>query len=677
MKGWWCFLGIIPVLETLTIYVNESKECPDVCFCWDLITNCQNKGLSQLPKGIDPKVISLDVSINKITNIPDRLKTYVNLKYLNISHNRLAALSHLDFDGLSKLELLDLSFNYYHDWKDFQPQTFWNLPNLTFIEFSSNPLSNLPQFSTHFKIKSLQVLKLNNCSISALPNGFLSGMTNIKEIHLNSNPIEILNLPLNSETLKFMDLSKTSLFYLAPNSFKELKGLETVQLNKNKYLRNVTINSDSLLFLDISESFLEVPPYGDMKYLTALNLHGNILRELTNNMFINMSSLTFLNISLNAITLIEANAFRGLEELKTLDLSFNKINIVGEKTFLSTKSLLSLDLSHNYLTSLDSITSMSLNVLDVSYCEIKSVGKYTLSTLPKLTYLSLKRNFISYIPDEWVGDKLKILDLSDCRIKSINNLTFRDMQDLQDLDFSNNRLITVQFSNFPLGLTTVKLRDNQWRCDCAVLKDTFDWLQIHGSFVDDLICDSPESVDGMTWQSACEEQWYPSSNKKDHLWWYSIALLISMIFLLFTVVALRKLNDIREKRFREIEERRRQQEREAREALQRMQQMQREYREEANRNAPDPRESQGPPSYNDALLLPRLDSSHPSLAGSLHSLGGSIHGSNPEVNKKGKVRRKKRRRRSESTDRIQTRSIAENSNESEPERSNRPMESDF
>ncbi|XP_072402918.1 podocan [Diabrotica undecimpunctata] len=676
MRRWWCLFGIIPVVEIVLGMVRMSERCPDVCICANHVTDCQRADLTDLPNGIDPDVMSLDMSINSLEKIPLGLKYYPHLEYVNMSHNWIAILGHQDFNGLSNLTTLDLSFNNFLDWRDIQSQTFVNLKKLESMNFSSNPLRVLS--ISHFNLQPLKSLLLNNCSIELIPKGFVKGIPNLEELYLAHNPIGSLRVNMSSKTLKLFDLSNCHLSRISEYAFTYLETLETLYLNRNRFLRNITINSDTLLYLDLSDSFLESVPHGSMRELRSLNLYGNMLRELRNNKFINTPNLVTLNLSLNAITSIDRNAFRGLEYVKVIDLSFNKLNIIPVGAFFSTKSLIRLNVSHNYLSSIDNLNSMSLNGLDASYCEISTVSQDSLSRLPKLSYLSLKRNFITTLPDNWSAQYLRSLDLSDCRIKTINNKTFSQMSSLQEIDLSSNRLTTVHYTNFPRNILVISITDNLWRCDCLVLKDTYEWLQLHGSFVDELICDSPESVDGQNWLMACQSQWYPSSEKKDHLWWYSIALLISMLVLLLTIVALRKINEAREKRYQEIEQRRLQQERETREARERMLQMQREYREETNQNAPDPRESQGPPSYTDALLLPRLDSSHPSLAGSYHSFGsrGSLHGSNPEVNKKGKIRRKKRRRRSES-ERPSVRQVSEESNESEGGQREPPLESDF
>ncbi|KAG5896131.1 hypothetical protein JTB14_011876 [Gonioctena quinquepunctata] len=409
-----------------------------------------------------------------------------------------------------------------------------------------------------------------------------------------------------------------------------------------------------------------------MNTLVHLNLYENFLRTLRNNAFSNVSSLVLLNLSHNAITAIEENSFRGLDNLKVIDLSLNKLSVLNEKTFLPTISLVKLYLSRNYISTLDTITSTSLGLLDASYCEIHNINKYSLSNLPKLVHFSLERNFLTTLPDGWVGDRLISINLSGCRIKSINNKTFSQMLHLRRLDLSSNRLSSVYPSYFPPSIKMLGINDNQWRCDCSELKQAYEWFLESEWSVISLICDTPERVEGQTWISACQNEWYPQ--KKSGLYWYSLVVITSLVFLFVTMMILRKLSKIREKRLMEEEDRRRTQEREAREALERMQQHQREYREEASRNAPDPRDSQGPPSYSDALLLPRLDASHPSLAGSLHSLASrGSHGSNPEVNKKRKHRKKRRRRRSES----QSRAPGDETDTSGPDRLQRPLESDF
>ncbi|KAJ8949643.1 hypothetical protein NQ318_010059 [Aromia moschata] len=643
MWWWWCIFGIIPILEGIQV-MEELVMCPEICQCDGFITDCRYSGLTELPLGINPNVISLDLSYNKINIFPPSLKNYGNLKYLNMSRNRLSTLSYSDFNGLENLEMLDLTYNLFRDWKDIHSGTFSRLRNIIYFDMSNNPLGSIPQFSSHLIVSSLQILKLNNCSMRSLPVQVFNSLLNLKELHIAGNPVTTLNDSFNLDSLKFIDISHCDLEFCW-----------------RIYLSGCT---------------LEWIPNGNLRSLTVLNLQGNFLRSLPDNIFTNFPNLISLNLSYNAIALIEDNAFRGLDNVKTIDVSLNKLTLIREKIFLPAISLLYLNLSHNYLSSIDGITSTSLKHLDVSYCEIYAIDKFSLENLPKLVELSLARNFLSSLPDGWIADRLVYLDVSGCRIKSINNKTFEQMFYLRHINLAGNRLPTIDPSYFPQALY-VQIDDNQWRCDCPKLKAMFEWLVEFGERVDKLICDSPERHEGKTWRIACQDEWYPTLNRKDHLWWYSVAIVIAMTVLLITVLAIRKVHQIKEDRLREAEEARRTQEREA---LERMRVLQQEFRDDVDRNAPDPREGQRPPSYNEALLLPRFDSSLQNLSGSLHSVASrrSDHGSNPDVSKKTRTRRKRRRRKSTSSEgRRPSHADSETSDQEQPPRTQAPLESDF
>nr|CAI5821093.1 unnamed protein product [Callosobruchus analis] len=683
MLGKWCIFSSLMI--NLVMGYEIADKCPVMCQCGSIITNCTRNQLSKLPSGINPDVVSLDLSSNEFERFPSELKTYRDLKYLNISHNRMSTLSHSVFFGMSQLERLDLSYNHFSDWKDLHTQAFSRLSSLVYLDLSHNALRSIPQFSKHFENSSLEVLKLNNCSMVSLPVQVFDHLPWLKQLHLRYNPIRIINDTFfKSSSIKFIDLSGCSLEFLYPKLFAKIDTLETLVLSNNTSLRKLECNSNSLLYLDLSKSNMESVPTGGMSQLTNLNLRGNSLKALKNNSFLSCPSLIRLNLSLNSISVVEENAFKGLDYIQLIDLSLNKLTVLGEKVLLPVIALVELNLSHNYISSLDTITSSSLTYLDASYCEIYTVSRYSLTNLPKLSKLSLARNFISYLPDFWTGDRVTQLDISGCRIKSINNMTFKQMYYLRKLDLSSNRLSHVEPGFFPQNLEYIKLDDNQWRCDCPKLKAMFEELYVNGGRTETLICDSPEEATGLTWRDACEKEWFPDATNRKQLWWYSVAVVISMTCFLIVILALRKLTSMKEKRLREAEERRRDLEREAREALQRMQRLHREYREEEDRNAPDPRELQSPPSYTDALLLPRLDSSQASLAGSMHSIASMGSQGSIGSSKKGKIRRKRRRRRSESESKRQSRTTPTptiddtDSSDAEQLRLPRPpLESDF
>ncbi|KAH1029672.1 leucine-rich repeat-containing G-protein coupled receptor 5 [Dendroctonus ponderosae] len=635
-------LWLLPLVYSYSIL----NQCPEMCLCDYETTSCQNSGLTELPSYIDMNVSSLDLSYNEFEAFPTGMSNFVQLKYLNMSHNKIATMKFVDLQGLGQVEMIDFAFNLFHDWKDIQSSAFLPMKKLRFLDLSNNPLRSIPRYSNHLHIQSLEVLRLTNCSMKVIPVDVFNRLSNLKELYLSDNPISSINDSFKLKNLKLMDLSSTRLSYLDENAFFSTTSLETLILNENIHLRRLACHSSSVLYIDLSNSMLEQVPSGYMNRLFRLDLSGNFLKKIVGRSFANSSSLQFLNLSSNAISFLHEQAFEELNQIISIDLSYNKIYQIGERLFSSNPSLIYLNLSHNYIKSLDNISSNSLEMLTASFCEIKYINTYSLILMPNLVTLILARNLITRLPDRMIATKLGKLDVSFCRLNTLNNQTFAEMIQLRELNLASNALTTIDPSFFPRTLQTV-ITDNPWRCSCDQLKHMFEWMLTYSANdLDDLICNSPEKVEGKTWEQACESEWYPHQITRDTMWYYSLGIVISMVLALFALLVLKKIRSLQDQRVRIEEETRRTEEREA---LRRMQERQREMQDDEDRNAPDPRELQGPPSYNEALLLPRLDASHLSLAGSAHSFGsrGSLRGSNGDITKKNRIRRKRRRRKSE------------------------------
>ncbi|XP_030756289.1 chaoptin [Sitophilus oryzae] len=669
----WALL-LIPFASTYWI-----NRCPNICVCDSGIINCQDLDLNELPEEIDKNVTDLDLSINDLRRVPSEIKTFLYLRYLNLSHNRISTLMSTDFSNLKNLETLDLSFNLFHDWRDIHSSSFRSTLNLKWLDFSSNPLRSINNQSNHLNIKSLIILRLTNCSMITIPVPVFNRLINLRELHLSANPIVSINESFQLNDLRFVDLSRCSLNHIDENVFTNLVNLEALNLRQNSRLKRVLCHSEHITHLDLSECILERVPTGRLGKVKTLDLSTNYIKTIPANGFKNFDSLEVLNLSTNAITAIDEKAFQDLNEVRSIDLSFNKLTALSENLFSNNTALLNLNLSHNYIRVLDNINSGSLKMLIVNYCEIHEMNKYSLMSLPNLVTLFMSRNFISSLPDGLIADNLGILDVSSCRIKSLNNKTFAKMFYLRQINLANNALTHVDPSYFPRAFNVI-INDNPWRCDCPNLKRMFEWVTVYESEQrDDLICDSPEKYAGKSWQEACTEQWYPSHAARETMWYYSVTIIALMVVALFGVIILRKIKDIKEERLRAENEARRTEERET---LRMMQERAREQQEEEDRNAPDPRELQRPPSYTEAMLLPPINASQPNLAGSLHSLASrpSLGGSNPELSKK---RRKRLRRKSEEERRASRMTLdSDSSGDNAPPRRRppppgAPLESDF
>ncbi|CAH0562579.1 unnamed protein product [Brassicogethes aeneus] len=666
----------------LTVYCVVSvcksdlvrQKCPVQCVCNEGLTDCSDGNLSVLPDGIYSQVVSLDLSRNNFTQFPSNFTELDSLIKLNISHNNLQTIEYGAFQRLSNIKILDLSSNKFKDWKDIKSSTFDYIDQLDVLDFSNNNLGNV-RFTN---IISLTTLRLNNCNLRSI-EGIFQPKNILRDVYLANNNIRSIPANLVAEKLEILDLTNAGIFNISETAFAGMPYLNELILKHNIRLKNIRLQSNSLISIDASGCSLEHVPEGDFSRIEIINLSGNKITMLKSKTFERLYTTQVLtaNFSENSISKIYDGAFNNALFLN-IDLSFNRIAEIPENLFTSQTKLVKLNLSHNFIQVV-SWTIDNLLYLDISYNEIKNIDVGDFQNMPKLESLIMRRNFISIIPDNTYLPKLKYLDVSLCKIRKLTNKTFADMDSLRILDLRSNQLSSVNPSYFP-KISDVQIYGNPWRCECPALKAMYEHKMRYHEDVR-LICDTPEKLSGKTWKEACQNEWYPQVARRDNLWVYSVGIIITMSMMLGIIVTIKKISKAKSERLRQFEEERLNEERES---LRRMEQAQRRAREEQSRNAPDPRASIGPPSYIEALSLPRLDASHPSL-NSLYNIREQrsfLTGSNPEISRKNKVRRK-RRRKSDAFQSRRASAASVDTDSSDDKATNRlqltinPLESDF
>ncbi|XP_019868350.2 insulin-like growth factor-binding protein complex acid labile subunit [Aethina tumida] len=649
-----------------------NQNCPTICVCQEFVTNCGNRNLTELPDNIDNNVISLNLSHNNFYQFPFKRVNFSSLNFLNLAHNYIGFLDHEAFTMVPYLSTLDLSHNNFKDWRDIVSSAFDNLRQLTELDLSHNSFGGRLSFHN---VPSLRVLKLNRCNIRNI-DSLLDRRDGLVEVHLAHNKIDSITSNLSSITLEHLDLTNCNIANISQTAFSGLTNLNTLLLNKNSKLQTFNVDTVYAKKLDMVDSSLEQIPQGNFPNLESVNFAGNKITEIKTFQKFVTTNILALNMSFNSIKKVYNGAFYTIQ-CSVIDLSYNRITYIEPNLFSTQTELISLNLSHNFLNKI----AWSINTvkyLDVSFNEIKTLDANDFQDMYNIEILKLSRNFITKIPDNIYLPSAVTLDVSNCRLRSINNLTFARMDRLRILDISDNQLTTISPA-FISKIREITLYNNPWRCDCDKLKQMYESIGYGND--DILICDSPEKFEGQTWLQACKDEWYPGGiiHKKDNLWIYSLGILTAMSIVLIVLITMRRIARAKAERLRREEAERRA---EAEEALRRMQRAHREAREEANRNAPDPREAQGPPSYIEALQFPKLDSSHPSLNGSMHSIASRqtlTGGSNPDLSKRNSRRRKRRRRKSSDEERPASQLMldSETSDRELTRQPREPLESDF
>ncbi|OWR53488.1 leucine-rich transmembrane protein [Danaus plexippus plexippus] len=288
--------------------------------------------------------------------------------------------------------------------------------------------------------------------------------------------------------------------------------------------------------LDLSGNLLTTPlpryfqNWADLKILNLSN--NNYISWLSSN---HIFTIVRLDLSKNKINNIEGDAFAKMPRLVFLELSENRIDNLPNGIFSKATRLEIVILSRNYFSELPRFESVSLRNLHVSSCQITTLDVNALSEMRSLLELDLSINQLESIPDNLASNSLQELDLSYNGIDTLTDLTFSSLPHLAVLDLRGNEFkevwSTSHFASNPF-LRTVHVKGNRWSCEgfSVNLLLTYEFLTKEPPKVYDigsLICYSPSNVTQMSWQQAYIRTWH--ADEQSPSTYTFIAVMIGMI----------------------------------------------------------------------------------------------------------------------------------------------------
>ncbi|XP_012215058.2 leucine-rich repeat-containing protein 15 isoform X1 [Linepithema humile] len=622
-------LSLVTWLTILSI-VGCQSICPTRCLCYLIrmprTIECSRQGMLVFPKNISDIVEHLDLSDNLLTEITDDINRLTELQYLNLAKNQLNFLPS-NLEELKKLTRLDLSNNAITNVADIA--SISQLPTLTVLYISRNPLPNLKGLTSEV----LQALDAGHCLITELGNQSLSGLPALTSLNLVGNPLKNIQTPV-SESLRWLDMSDCILNYLYPDTFSQIPNLEELRLTNNPTLvystRHATLQHLKLKRLDVSRCNLDRPGLHGLPALTQARLSHNAIRLLPDRIFTRNRQLTHLYLNANSLERLNASTFQGLMKLQTLDLSANNLVEVHKQAFQNNINLKLVNLSYNSLHQFPDLAATFLATLDLSFNLINRLKANSLENLPMIVNLNLRDNQLQALPRGLQSTTLKVLNVQRNRLVELHNSSFSELPSLQKIDLSGNRLTEamdpVIFRNNP-DLAVIRLEDNPWRCDCTQLYVTFEFLtdppvKTTGS---SLICQSPANVSGYSWEVACFDAWNVDVyHSKDKTWGMVMVSLLILVVLCGSVVSIKHTMKIK----RRVVEQRQQLEMAERERLrllhrrittdqrrctyitisnqQRLEEEELEELDHPSEPRINPLELIGPPTYEEAVQMPRL-----------------------------------------------------------------------
>ncbi|XP_068099073.1 toll-like receptor 13 [Hyperolius riggenbachi] len=393
------------------------------------------------------KLYLLDLSYNLIQSLQNvDMKDLTNLRILHLSHNKLKTIESVNFDHLKDLQELDLSFNQMTDIRTVG-EAVRNLNQLSSLNMSYNSLADLQCNQKLVVLPSLNILDLNNNSISRLDLSYVY-LPNLTVLSVMRNNMSSINGSTFTNVPNLLDIT----FNENPLTISALLGIAVPNLTGLHWSSmRPALQSDLSIACQVLQSFPKLQQL-DIKHskIKGSNLH--IIGNCTN--------LTSLILSTSPLNFLERTELQAFKFLETLYLDKCKIQNINNKTWLGLDSLRTLILQRNRLSALPNFLFSplrNLRYLDVSKNHLTHINSEAFSSLTKLTHLLINSCKITVLAKSsffhlW---NLRYLDVQDNSISLVKPRSFYKQNRLETLLLSGNKIQSIK-TNWAIGLKVLK-----------------------------------------------------------------------------------------------------------------------------------------------------------------------------------------------------------------------------
>lgn len=313
--------------------------CPPLCFC------------SPNPLG----GTQVDCTAKSLVAVPAGLAALGDVTKLQLSDNRIAAISAADFTGLgSTLTEIFLISNVITEIPD---STFSGLPLLTSLTLANNDITSIGR-NAFAAMPKLSFLALSDNKLTDLPADLFAGNSELFLLTLSGNAIGRLPQQVfrGLASLGVLHIHNNDLTTLPAGVFESLPQLQNLNLQFNQL------------------THLPATAITGLGNLRELDLLGNKLTSLESGVFGQLTSLNTLYLANNAITTIADDAFSVQPALSKLCLANNPLACCGNMT--NTARLSALD------TSCSRGAAVCQSPPSLAGTQLQTVGSLNLSACP-------------------------------------------------------------------------------------------------------------------------------------------------------------------------------------------------------------------------------------------------------------------------------------------------------
>ncbi|XP_050589538.1 leucine-rich repeat-containing protein 15-like isoform X1 [Bombus affinis] len=348
----------------------------------------------------------------------------------------------------------------------FKDGVFKNVPNLKFLDLSNNKISTHNLF-TFGNLLNVKILDLSNQTVNSGYATTIDGVyPELEYLNLRRSRIEELTSSLDNPfpKLKYLDLSENRINSRRSLSINMFSALTHLDLSDNKMYQFSFRRMENLLSLTLDrnaiqslESSMGIDLTG-LEKLEKLSLAYNKISYINSKAIEAMSNLRYLNLSGN---LLSAFNFDMLRSVKSLDILVLDNNSLDNVPITAPLNITQLSINRNNIRYLAINTFFylhSLRKLFIGENKIESIQADAFQNQVLLEELYLNDNQLSYLPIGWCESMkmLRYLNLAGNKFALLESVIYSSDLPVQHLHFERNPLTYIDGSLsrlFPVNMT--------------------------------------------------------------------------------------------------------------------------------------------------------------------------------------------------------------------------------